>query len=368
MNYKLILVILFLLFHSDYLIKADTIPLIHSSFQIHYGFIIPHSASIRQVSYTNPVGFEFNHGKFHTSFKDWKVFNDYWISGLNVRYFNFDNPEVLGSVLYGSVFAGPLVSHGKKYMFIIIGGAGLSYHNKIYHPIDNPLNQFFSTRISFPLYLSTMFKYRLGERTFITLSGSYNHISNGGFRQPNMGMNFPTLAMGIEHFNIPFPALDNNYRSNTIVGKRKVSVTLQALSSLRVINSTGDFIEKSCFIYGFHMRVSKPLGSLYSLNAGAELIVDGFIRETTLREQTNIDHKRFALTLGQDFTFGKVMFVQYFGFYVYSPYKARDNVYQKYELVYKTPCRLMFGVFLKAHRHFAELMGVTVNFQLMKPK
>ena len=368
MNYKLIFVFPLLLLHAVYLIKADTIPLRHNSFQIHYGFIIPHSESIRELSHTNPVGFEFNHGKFHTSFKDWKVFNDYWISGIGARYFNFNNPEALGSVFDASAFAGPLVSHGKNHMLIVIGGAGISYHSKIYDPVDNPLNQFFSTRISFPLYLSTRFKYRLGERTYITLSGCYNHISNGGFRQPNKGMNFPTLAVGIEQFNIPFPVLDHNYSSDKVDGKRNVSVILQVLSSLRMINGTADFIGKNCFIYGIHVRASKPLGSLYALNAGGEMIVDGYIRETISRENTDIDHKRFAFTLGQDFTFGKVLFVQYIGFYAYSPYKARNKIYQKYELAYKTNRRMMFGVFLKAHQHVAELMGLNVNYQLIQPK
>ena len=368
MNYKQIFVILLVLYQSVFIIKADTIPLIHSSFQLHYGFIIPHSASIREVSHTNPVGFEFNRGKFHTSFNDWKVFNAYWISGMSIRYFDFQYPKVLGSVFDVSVFAGPVVSHGQKHIFTIIGGAGLSYHNKIYHPVENPLNQFFSTRISFPLYIDARFKYRLGNRTFITLSGCYNHISNGGFRQPNKGMNFPTLAMGIEQFNIPFPGLDDNYSSIKGARKRSASVTLQALSSFRVINGTKDFPEKGCFIYGFHVGASKALGSIYSLNAGAELIIDGYIRETILREQTNIDYKRFAFTLGQDFTLGKVIFAQHLGIYTYSPYKATNKVYQKYELVYRTQGRLMFGVFLKAHLHVAELMGVSINYQLIQTK
>jgi hypothetical protein len=368
MNYKSIFVILPVLCQSVFIIKADTIPHLYSSFKIHYGFIIPHSASIRAVSYTNPAGIEFNRGRFHTSFNDWQVFNSYWISGLSARYFNFQNPKVLGSVFDVSVFAGPVVSHSQKHIFSIIGGAGLSYQTKIYHPVDNPLNQFFSTRISFPLYIDARFKYRLGNRTFISLSGCYNHISNGGFKQPNKGMNFPTLALGIEHYNIPIPDHDDNYKSIKEARERNVSVTLQVLSSFRVINATNDFPEKGCFIYGFHARASKPLGSIYALNAGAELIIDGYIKETIKREQTKIDHKRFAITCGQDFTLGRIIFAQHLGVYAYSPYKARNKVYQKYELVYRTQERLMFGVFLKAHLHIAELMGISINYQLINKK
>ena len=99
-----------------------------------------------------------------------------------------------------TVFAEPVISYGEKYLFTIRGGGGISYHNRIYDPVDNPLNMFFSSRISFPLYVAARFKYSINDKTFITLSASYNHISNGGYKQPNKGMNFPTLALGLEHF------------------------------------------------------------------------------------------------------------------------------------------------------------------------
>lgn len=368
MKYRQIFVFSIAFYLSVFVLNADTIPLRYSNIQFHYGFIIPHSAAIREVSYTHPVGIEFNRGKFHTSFNDWKVFNNYWISGIGIRYFNLQYPIVLGSIFDATVFAGPVVSRSRKHLLIIIGGAGLSYQTKIYHPEDNPLNQFFSTTLSFPIYINAKFKYRVGNRTFVTVSGCYNHISNGGIKQPNKGMNFPTLSLGVEQFNMPFPELDDNYKLYSGTGKRSVSVRLQILSSYRVINRTIDFPGKGCYIYGINMHVSKPFGSLYSINAGGEFIIDGYIKETILREKTNIDHKRLSVMLGQDFTFGRAIFAQYLGIYAYSPYKARNPVYQKYELLYKTKGRLMFGVFIKAHMHVAELMGVNINFQIRKSK
>lgn len=41
-------------------------------------------------------------------------------------------------------------------------------------------------------------------------------------------------------------------------------------------------------------------------------------------------------------------------------------VYQKYELAYKTQRRIMFGVFLKAHLYIAELIGLTMGYQLIR--
>ena len=368
MKYKPAVIILFLLNQSVIIVKADTISHIFTGFQTHYGFIIPHSESIRNVSHTNPYGFEISRNKFHTSFSDWKVFNAYWISGLGASYFNFQNPNVLGSIIAISVFAEPVIRYGKKYFFTVKGGGGLSYHNKIYDPNDNPLNLFFSSRISFPLYVSARFKYRISDRTFFTLSGSYNHISNGGYKQPNKGMNFPTLALGLEHFQKTPSVLDNNYSSYLEIRKSRIFFTIQALTTVRVINKEENFPQKACFVYGFHTRISKPFGPIYAINAGAEIIGDGYIRETLRRDQMEMDYKRFALTFGQDFTLGKVILTQYIGFYLYSPNEARDPIYQKYELAYNIIKSFSLGVYIKAHAHVAESMGITFNHTIFLRK
>jgi hypothetical protein len=362
---RLILVLLLAFIQSVYTLTADSIPLKFNNIQLHYGFIIPHSEAIKDVAYTNPAGIEFTHGNLHTSFNDWKVFNSYWVSGLKVRYFNFQYPDVLGSVYELSVFAGPLVWHGKNHQFIISGGGGLSYHTEIYDPAENPLNLYFSTRLSFPVYVEARFKYRLGERTFITLAGSYNHISNGGIKQPNKGMNFPTFSIGLERFNAKVPVLENSYKLIPSE-KRNLSIVLQTLASYKVMDSTAYYPEEGFIVYGFDARVSKPLGSIYSLNAGAEFIIDGYLKEQSRREETDTDHKRLALTIGQDFTFGRILFLQHLGIYIYSPYEPPYNFYQKYEIAYKTKGRMIYGVFLKAHLYIAELMGFTVGYQLIR--
>jgi hypothetical protein len=344
-------------------LNADTIPERYVGFQAHYGFIIPHSESIEEVSHTNPFGFEINLNMLHQSFDEWKVFNAYWISGIRAAYFNFQNPDVLGDAFLMTLFAEPVLFFREKCLLTVRLGAGISYHSKVYDPEDNPLNMFFSTKINFPLYVDARFKIRTGDRSFFTVSGCYNHISNGGFKQPNKGMNFPTLAAGIEINDEPFPFLKKQY-SGDHKPTHGPGLILQFLTSVKVLEESENYPEQPAFIYGFHTRLIWPLGYIYSLNAGAEMIIDNYIKESVEREGGGTDHKRIAVTLGQDFNFGNVIFTQYFGFYVYAPYKAMDPVYQKYELSYRVHKNLIAGVFLKAHRHVAELMGITVNYHL----
>ena len=357
-------IIFFLLFIFSYteLSGKDSTHFVYIGTQAHYGFIIPHSQAIKDISHTRPLGFEISRNKLRTSFKDWQVLNAYWISGFEARYFNYQNPDILGGVFDLSIFAEPVAWHWRKFLFTIRGGAGVSYHTKIYDEVENPLNQFFSSRISFPLFVDIRFKYRVSNYTFLTLAGCYNHISNGGFKLPNKGMNFPTLALGMEFYRQAFPDLYHNYSSVVQRNKPGALWIFQTLTSIKVLSASGDLPEKPALIYGFHTRVSKPLGPFYAVNGGAEIIFDGYIKETIRREGAGIDYKRFALTFGQDFMLGRMFITQYLGAYLYSPYKAGNAIYQKYEVAYKFPPRLMVGVYLKSHLQVAELMGVSLNY------
>ncbi len=362
-NHRLLIFIY--LCHLGFTVRADTIPYVYTGIRAHYGFIIPHSVAIEPVSHTNPFGFDISINKLHTSYKRWKVFNAYWISGIQAGYFNFQNPGVLGSAFDITVFAEPVLIHRNKYFFTIRGGMGISYHTRFYDKVDNPLNQFFCTSINFPLFVDVRFKYNTGKQTYLTVSGCYNHISNGGFKQPNKGMNFPTLALGLERYYEPPDGLDHNYISSLEVPKPGISVVAQLLTAIKILEETVEFPEKAVFVYGLHTRAAKQIRTWYALNVGAEMIFDGYIREIIRREQSGLDYKRFALTAGQDFLLGKVVFTQYFGIYLYAPYKARNSIYQKYELAYKFLPNIMAGVYLKSHLQVAEMMGIHINYQLL---
>jgi len=366
MNNKVVFWIIFLLNHSICFSNADTIPRFFTGFQAHYGFIIPHSRAIEAVSHTKPYGFEIDLNKLNTSFNSWKVFNAYWISGIQAGYFNFQNPAVLGGAFLLTAFAEPVVSCGKNHIISIRGGAGFSCQTRIYNPERNPLNQFFCTRISFPLYVSAKFKYRLCRKTYISVSGNYNHISNGGIKQPNYGMNFPTLSLGLEYFPDSIPDLSRKFSSDLKVQKPGIYFIIEALACYKVVDKTDSYPEKAAFVYGVHARLARQIRTWYALNAGGEFIVDGSIKETIKRENLMVDYKRFAITAGQDFLLGKMIFTQYLGFYIYSPYKAKNSVYQKYELAYKILPHLLFGVYLKAHTSEAELMGLNLSCLLFK--
>jgi hypothetical protein len=365
MRFPAFLAILMIIHIHAFTREADTTRHIFTGIEGHYGFIIPHSEKISEFSGVNPAGISISYNRLHTSLAARKVFNSYRISGFEALYVSFRDPEILGSAFMFTAYAEPVIAHSSRYLFSVRGGAGFSYNSRIYDSIENPLNKFFSTRISFPLYISAKFSYRLNPNIFLTLAANYNHISNGGIQQPNTGMNFPTASVGIRYFHNAFPVLGEG----RVTGREVIpgiTLLIQALSGYRVVDKTEIFPEKRTFAFGLHLRASKHLKPFYSLNAGAEMISDGAIREMIRREGTSKDHRRLAVTAGQDFSFGRSVFTQYFGFYVYSPWKARNRMYEKYELAFKISPHFQAGVYIKAHAQVAELMGLNFSYLLYR--
>ncbi len=344
--------------------QSDTLNFPLYGFHSQYGFIIPHSAVIRPVSGSKPFGLLADIGRLNKSFNSWKVFNTFWFYGIQTGYYSFQNPDVLGGAIILTGYAEPVLVSGRKIILSVRMGGGLSWHTKIYNEESNPTNQFFCSRISFPIYVAMRFKYTVTERTYLTLSGFYNHISNGGMKQPNYGMNFPMVAFGLEHFRKPLPLLKSGFYPQVKITEPTYYFIAGALTSYKVVDRSDIYPEKGSLAWGIYTRIIRHIKTYYSLNAGAELIADNALKEVIRRENSNLDHERLAITFGQDFHLGKVIFTQYLGFYVYSPYKAKNAIYQKYELGYRINRNIITGLFLKAHTYEADLLGIQVSYLL----
>ncbi|HEX2975973.1 MAG TPA: acyloxyacyl hydrolase [Bacteroidales bacterium] len=323
----------------------------------HYGFIIPHTASIEPLSHTKPYGFEISISRLHTSYNSWNIFRRYNISGLQAGFFNFQNPATVGSAYTVTLFTEPVFRTGKDFYFSVRAGAGMSWQTRIWHYELNPANRFFSTRVSMPLYLSARFNYRITGNAFLTLAGTYNHISNGAVKVPNMGINFPTLSAGFEYYPHSFPELAG-FKPEKRARMNKRYIQFQVIGGFKYV------WEQPCWAYGASVRHVWQIRDFYALNAGGEVIVDGGVKKYLEIHEIEEDHKRAAITIGQDFFLGRIYFTQYFGIYVYSPYKAKNAVYQKYELSYKISPAFFAGVYLKAHASEADLLGLSLNFLL----
>ncbi|WP_448518414.1 acyloxyacyl hydrolase [Rhodoflexus sp.] len=327
----------------------------------HYGFILPHSEEIRSISFSRPRGLEIEISRQLLRRQYWQFCSCYPRIGLSVGYYSFDNPQILGNAWSAIAFVEPFMAAPARFNVSYRMGAGFSYLDRVFDPVSNPQNLFYSTAISFNLLTNLSLNYRLTQQTKLRLYGNFNHISNGGLKEPNKGINFPTFGLGIDYSleNIAFPSFEQtDWREEYQQGwEYRVAAFTTAKTAERNDDSR-------YWIFGATADASRRVGRLSGLNAGMEVIVDYSLRERLLRNEPERSRQftRAAVLLGHELLLGRIGFRQQLGVYVYAPVRAMHPVYQRFELSYKTPSGLFAGMSLKSHTRTADFMDLRIGY------
>ncbi len=362
---RFLVCILFLIFINKLCFsqKNNSKKTLSFNFSGYYGFIIPHSKSIIDISDSNPFGINIQLNRYNTKYSAWEQCNCFSKTGIGLLYSNFDEKKILGQAFSTYLSAQPLFFCRKKLFLSINLAAGISYITKVYDEIYNPKNLFFSSHISFLLFSDFILNYKISKKINANISFCYNHISNGGIKLPNKGMNFPTFNFGFEYLVNPvkYPMhKPTSFNRND----EKWIFSFQNFYSIKVLAQTDLFDEKACLITGFSAKTGKRFARMNRFTLGLEFVDDTYIKEKITRNNLDTDHKRASIIIGHDLIVGNFILAINIGIYFYAPYAAEDPVYQKYDLTYNIFKNLSIGVFTKAHRHKAELMGVSLGITL----
>lgn len=325
---------------------------------IHGGFIIPHSAELKPVSDTNPIGLQLEYNKLKLDRKAWETCNCYGRTGWSFLYMNYNDPDQLGSSYNLIYYVQPYFDYTPPLTFSLKAGGGITYLDQVYDEETNPENLFYSSPLSFYLFLAPTVGFIVSDKWELALSANYNHISNGGSKQPNKGMNFPSLSIGASRMlNYQLP----ESRSPSSEDRKKWEKYLGAFGSLR---SADESTEGSNYLMtGLNAGIMRPLSVLNGLNAGIEISYDDSYRERLERMEVEESPWIVSAMVGHQFTVGQFYFIQQFGFYLIRPEEVQPkDVFQRYSIYYKLRKGLGFGTSLIAHGHVADHMDLRLIY------
>ncbi|MDW8332545.1 MAG: acyloxyacyl hydrolase [Cyclobacteriaceae bacterium] len=345
--------ILFLFHTKAYPITDSTSVFVGS--QLHYGFIIAHSRSLTEISRTNPFGFTLELSRIRHTQKAWNACNCLSQNGIAFSYFNFNNPAVLGESFNLFLFAEPQLVFGKINLSVR-GGAGFSYLSRIYHPIDNPENLFFSRHLSGLLQAQINSRYWVSDNWTLRFGISYNHISNGGTRHPNKGMNFPVINAGLEYVLNPM----------TLKPRSKIPPVKTNIFYLGLFANSRSLYEdvrsERKPVAGLQAGFYYPVARMHAFGAAAEFLYDGARREKIRRGEESGNFYTVAPLFRHHLLFGRFDFSQAMGVYLIRP--SDKAFFQRYALEYQLKRYLKGGFSLKAHGHVAEQMDLRIMIVL----
>lgn len=334
--------------------KVSTIGL-----SLDYGYILKHSGNLRELDDAFPKGIALDWGKMLLTKNAWDFCNCFPRVGAELSYWNWDNPDVLGSGILAMGFTEPYFRTQKRTNILFRIGLGGAYLTNPFDENDNPQNLSYSTNISFALMVGIGLNYRLTEKWNLRLMAKYNHTSNGGIKTPNKGLNFPSLSLGVNKSleDLTFPQFEK-------IGKREPPNEKSRISAVHFSGwsnaSVGD--KDKFYVFGFMGQYSRWIGGRSALTGATELIFDYSRREQIKLDGRNDNFVQGAALIGHEFWLGKVTFSQQLGLYYFNDYRINDDVYQRYGLTYNFSKHIFAGFNLKAHRHVADFIDLRLGY------
>ena len=327
--------------------------------KFHVGSVLIHSREIRPIEDSYPLGVEFDIAWHKISQKAWESCMCYPKLGMALIYWDYDNPEVLGQGVTGLFYIEPVFNTRGWVNYSVRAGFGLSYQNKPHDPVENPDNLSYSTYLAFPLQLGGSAHFRIHPRWLLNTTLVYNHFSNGGVRQPNKGINWPSVGVGMAYYLEDF-----EFENRAEVDWRKNGPPQRRLDLTLFLSYEEPRDNLFLFSPGLEVKWSRQFARLNAYTLGGELMYDngtGYVLEQIEDDTTPI---KAGLAIGHEFLLGRFLFSQQFGAYLSNPNPEHPAVYQRYGLVYRISQRLSAGISLKAHGHVANFLDARVGISL----
>jgi hypothetical protein len=324
-----------------------------------YGFLIKHSESLRDLEDAYPSAISVDWSTLLLTQKAWNFCNCFPRVGLDLAYWNWDNPEVLGNGIIALGYAEPYFRTQKRLNLFVRAGLGGAYLTNPFDEQTNPNNQSYSTSLSFALMVGLGLNYRLTEKLNLRFAAKYNHTSNGGVSTPNKGLNFPSLSLGVNT-----SLTEITYPNLTKIGKRQPPKDKSRISLIHFSGwsnaAVGD--KDKFYVFGFMGKYSRWIGGRSALTAGTEWIFDYSRREQINLDMANASFLQGAALFGHEFWLGKVTFSQELGIYYFNDYRIDNDLYQRYGFAYNFNQHIFAGFNLKAHGHVADFFDLRVGY------
>lgn len=331
---------------------------------LQHGFIFAHSQDVQNTKGANPTGIEayFSWQGIDTAI--WKLCNCFPRRGLLVAYYDYDN-SILGKSATAAYFLEPSYRLGKETFFSFTGASGVSYLSNPFDSIKNFANRSYSTHISVYLRVGVGLWQRFANHWWLNASVNYQHESNGGLRQPNKGINWPTAGIIISY---------QKDQPEYISGKRSKE-KFRSIdhprwdaaffgTARRTLNLRGESIRLPLF--GISITASKQVGRINMLTLGAEAARDEELEVKLKRDSLKASAVNAALLAGHEFILGKFLFTQRIGLYLLDETPYHDLLYHRWGIQYRIRKNFGVAVTLKAHRHVADYGDLRLIYSLQK--
>jgi len=328
-----------------------------------YGFLIPHADEVFNVAGRHPQSLKLYFGWQLNSREVWDDCNCFPRLGFFLEYFNTDFEDVLGR---GYSLAGSFsyfFGIPSTYNFIIQGEAGLTYLTKPHDEDTHPENYSYSTHLNYILAIGFGLNIRTGRHMELQFLVNMNHKSNAALLEPNGGINYVALNLAVGYIPNPVEFAPMTHPDPYLTSEKKTRwdfILFGGISSMPYPKPG------QAPMYGVNIVRSWQVARILALTGGAELEINGRAKKLMEQYYTDVDKSflRGSLQFGVEFLMGRTIFGVQLGYYVYREFAEKDDIYQRYSLMYRIFDHIYAGASFKSYRNFADYLSLRMTYSI----
>lgn len=329
--------------------------------RIHKGKALAHTSGVKPIANSYPSGIELDYHWLVVNNSKSDLYKCFPKMGASLAYWDFGNPENFGYAITGMFTLESYFGLENKFSFSYKCGFGISYQNKPYNAETNTENLAFSTYVAFPLVLGIGGNMWLNDQWLLNVNTNFNHISNGGFRAPNLGLNWLSVGVGVDYY-FTAPQLKHKQIADwKQLRLPKNRLDFNVYSGFKELYPSYNFS-----IPGVEIKGSHRFARINAVTLGFEYIYDRGMSDNYKTEHEIENYNKLSMAIGHEFLLGRFNFSQQFGFYLYNPYHAKSEMYQRYGLVYFITPFLQAGINLKSYFEKAQFVDLRIGYSFRK--
>lgn len=275
--------------------------------------------------------------------------------------FDYGNNSIVGQGAHLNFYLEPQFKVSSNNYFIVRGSAGLAFMNRPFDSITNPNNLAYSLPVSGFVSLGPGWRTYFSKNYSVFIILPFNHVSNGGIKDPNIGLNFPSIHFGLTKQNFELNRKLSRLSADQEDKDDKNNFYLSLFYSSRTVKNG----EKERFsIFGIENSYGRRISSLLSINTAIEFYVDNALKERYRREQLiNKNRYRIGLMSGIQIHLGKFELYHRLGLYLYDPGLYNGLLFHRHGLQYKLSKKIATGIEVKAHKEVANFLDFRLNYR-----
>jgi len=331
------------------------------------GFLYAHTPDALNLE-AHTKGFELSLAKINNSDKVWSKYYKNAEIAFDFLYIDLGKPHLTGKVYaIGTNFQFRVAGNDKNQLAIRLG-TGFGYLTERFDFYKNRSNMAIGSHLNGNIQFAFLYQTLLTPRLKLKAGFGGTHYSNGSIKVPNLGVNIPSLFLGLQmgFDNSAKKLIDSTKEFKTT--KKRHEVLLNYAYKERY---TAKPIPFNIISAGY--RWVHHASAIRRWHLGADLVYDAthpYDNDlTNPYPRVAIDNStEFGVLIGHRFDVGRFGMITDVGFYLLNPYQTKFFTYQRIAFRYELTKNLFANVGLKIHFGIADYFEWGLGYKFGKVK